>query len=300
MQSAYNLLNSKPILTNVLANRNRHPRDSNIEFFEEGHKYVIKPDPDSKYTSVTTWNHSHFPHFNADEIITKMMKGKNWKEGHKYWDMTCEEIKAQWDANRDAVSGAGTDMHFEIECFMNDKRMQCQYTHKELYEIYNSDYIKKSKHEAKSLEWKYFIEFVKDTPLLKPYRTEWTVYHEELKLAGSIDMVYENPEGTLSIYDWKRSKDITRVNNFNKYALTDSICHMPDSNFWHYALQLNTYKAILEEKYNKRVTDLYLVRLHPDNEEKTYELIKIPNLSKEISDLFQERIKEIANETCLK
>jgi ATP-dependent exoDNAse (exonuclease V) beta subunit len=89
-------------------------------------------------------------------------------------------------------------------------------------------------------------------PHLKPYRTEWTVYHEDLKLAGSIDMVYENPDGTLSIYDWKRSKDITRINNFNKYALTECISHMPDANFWHYSLQLNTYKAILEKNYGKK------------------------------------------------
>jgi hypothetical protein len=289
--------NLKPILTNVLANRNRHPRDDNIQFFEEGHKYVIKPDPDTKYTSVTTWNHSHFPHFDADAVITNMMKGRNWKEGHKYWGMTPDQIKSQWNANGASVSGAGTDMHFEIECFMNDKRMQCEYTHKELYQIYNCDYIKKHSeyHEKKSLEWKYFIEFVKDTPELKPYRTEWTVYHEDLKLAGSIDMVYENPDGTLSIYDWKRAKDITRVNTFNKYAITECISHMPDSNFWHYALQLNTYKAILEQKYDKKITDLYLVRLHPDNEEKTYELIKLPDLSKDIAELFQKRIEEITN-----
>ena len=39
----------------------------------------------------------------------------------------------------------------------------------------------------------YFIEFIKDFPHLKPYRTEWVVYYEDIKLAGSIDMVYENP-----------------------------------------------------------------------------------------------------------
>jgi len=285
----------KPLLTPVLSNRNSHPRDKDIQFFEEGHKYFIKSDPGSQYTSVTTWNHSHFPHFDANGVITNMMKGKNWKEGHKYWGMTPEEIKSQWNTNGASVSGAGTDLHFEIECFMNDKGIECQYTHKELYQIYNCDFIKKNKHESKSLEWQYFIEFIKDTPDLKPYRTEWTVYHEDLKLAGSIDMIYENPDGTLSIYDWKRSKDITRVNNFNKYAITDCICHMPDSNFWHYALQLNTYKAILEQKYDKKITDLYLVRLHPDNEEKTYELINLPDLSKDINELFQQRIYQIKN-----
>lgn len=280
---------SKPILTNVLANRNKHPRDNNIQFFEEGHKYLIKTDPVAKYTSVTTWNHSHFPHFDADAVISNMMNGRNWKEGHKYWGMTPEEIKRQWNTNGSSVSSAGTDMHFEIECYMNDINIQGEYTHEDLYKINMCDY------KEKNLEWNYFIEFIKDNPTLKPYRTEWTIYHEDLKLAGSIDMVYENPDGTLSIYDWKRVKDITPVNTFNKYAITECICHMPDSNFWHYALQLNTYKAILEQKYDKKITDLYLVKLHPDNEEKTYELIKLPDLSKDIVNLFQQRIDEIRN-----
>ena len=60
---------------------------------------------------------------------------------------------------------------------------------------------------------------------------------------------------------------------------------MPDANFWHYSLQLNTYKAILEAKYNKKVKDLYLVRLHPDAEENNYELIKVPDLSSEMNQL---------------
>jgi hypothetical protein len=238
---------------------------------------------------VTTWNHSHFPHFDADDIILKMMSGKNWKPGHKYWGQTPEQIKDLWDKNKNQVSGAGTEMHFEIECFMNHSSLPPPYSHSDLY----NDYVKQdtSTHpdSHNTLEWKYFLKYIQDTPDFVPYRTEWTIYHEDLKLAGSIDMVYQNPDGTLNIYDWKRAKDITRVNHFNKYALTECISHLPDSNFWHYALQLNTYKAILEEKYNKVIKDLYLVRLHPDNEEHTYELIPLPVLKQEIKELFEER-----------
>ena len=281
----------KPVLHDVLSLKNQHPRDKNIQFFEEGHKYIILTEPDIKYTSVTTWNHSHFPHFDADEIIKNMMKGRGWKEGHKYWGLNPEQIKAQWNANKDAVSGAGTDMHFEIECFNNDPRFRFVYSNKELYEIYMAD--NKEDHKSKSLEWQYYINFIRDHPDLKPYRTEWLVYNEDVKISGSIDMVYENPDGTLSIYDWKRSKLITRINNFNKFALSATVCHLPDSNFWHYALQLNTYKAILEAKYDKTIKDLFLVRLHPDAEEKNYELIPLPDLTREIKDLFLERKKEL-------
>ncbi len=285
----------KPTLYPVLSSRNLHPRDKNVQFFEEGHKYIILTEPDIKYTSVTTWNHSHFPKFEADIIIDNMMKSKGWKEGHKYWGLTPEQIKAQWNTNKDAVAGAGTDLHYEIECFNNDKRFQFDYTNKELYEIYISD--NKNNHESTAIEWQYFINFVRDNPHLKPFRTEWTVYHEDVKISGSIDMIYENPDGTLSIYDWKRAKLITRINNFNRFALPAQICHLPDSNFWHYALQLNTYKAILEQKYGKIIKDLFLVRLHPDAEEKNYELIKLPDLSTEIKDLFDERKKQLTTET---
>jgi hypothetical protein len=110
-------------------------------------------------------------------------------------------------------------------------------------------------------------------------------------------MVYENQDGTLSIYDWKRAKNITRVNNFNKFALPPQICHLPDSNFWHYAMQLNTYKTIIEAKYGRTVRDLFLVRLHPDAEEQNYELIPLPDLSADVRALFLERLGGRANES---
>jgi ATP-dependent exoDNAse (exonuclease V) beta subunit len=130
---------------------------------------------------------------------------------------------------------------------------------------------------------------------MKPYRTEWTIFDEELKLAGSIDMVYENSDGTLAIYDWKRSKEISKINKFNSYATTECISQYPDSNFWHYALQLNTYKAIIEAKYGKKVTELCLVRLHPDAEENTYELLRVPDMQPQIKELFAIRRKEMDN-----
>lgn len=283
----------KPVLNDVLCIRNAHPRDKHIRFFEEDHKYIIDLEPDVKYTSVTSWVHEHFENFDSDKIIKKMMSGSGWKEGHKYWGMNPEQIKLQWNTNKDTVSRAGTELHFEIECFNNDKRFTFDYTNKELIEFYLSD--KGTKLLETPLEWQYFINFVKDNSHLKPYRTEWTVFNEEFKISGSIDMVYENPDGTLSIYDWKRSKNITRINRFNNFALTPSICHLPDSNFWHYALQLNMYKYILESKYGKIIKDLCLVRLHPEAKEKNYELIQLPILTIEINDLLQDMKNKVSS-----
>lgn len=281
---------SASTLSAVLCKVNEYERDNNIKFHEEGHKYTILTDITSKYTSVTTWNHSHFPKFNSDEVIKKMMKGKNWNTENKYWGMNADEIKNQWKEQSDLVSSEGTKLHYNIECFMNNKEIEYPYTHKELLEYYLNN---KKEDTEESLEWQYFLKYVEDNKNYKPYRTEWMIYDEDLKLSGSIDMVYEKEDGTLMIYDWKRSKNISRINNFNKYATTYCISHLPDSNFWHYALQLNTYKAIIESKYNKKVSELSLVIFHPDTDE--YEMINIPDLNNEIQELFKLRKKDITD-----
>ena len=245
----------------MLAKQNPHERDAHISFEEGPHIYTI--DGESDFMSVTTWNHSHFAEFNADAIITNMMNGRKWAQS-KYYGMTREEIKAQWEANRDEAAQAGTKMHYDIECYYNGM------------DVSND-----------SVEYAYFQRFLEDHSDFVPYRTEWMVWDKELRFAGSIDMVYENPDGTLMIYDWKRSKGIHKTSSFMKFSHTHCIEHIPDTNFWHYALQLNTYKALIEKNYGKTVTTMMLVCLYPEN--KSYQLLKVPDLSEEVGDLFNLR-----------
>jgi len=254
-----------------LAKLNAHPRDAFITFDEGPHIYTVHGK--QGYTSVTTWNHRHFPHFDAEKIVQGILANKRMQDPtYKYYGMTREQILADWDTNRDSAAKAGTKMHYDIECYYN-----------------------KQPANNTSVEYQYFQRFIRDFPDLKPYRTEWMVYYEELKISGSIDMIFENPDGTLQIYDWKRCKEITYEDSFgNKTALTPCISHLPDTNFWHYALQLNMYKVILEHKYGKQVTGLYLVCLHPDNPYKTYDRIPVPVLEKEMADLLEVRKREVA------
>lgn len=249
-----------------LAKKHFHEKDQFIKFDEGPHIYTINGDSD--YMSVTTWVHSHFNKFDADLIIDKMMRGRNWMYSN-YYGMDKEEIKQQWADLGKAASEAGTRLHYNIECFYN--------------KIDITD---------DSIEYKFFKEFVKDYQHLKPFRTEWMIYDEEIKLAGSVDMLFKNDDGTLDIYDWKRSKNIKRENPWQS-ALTKCIEHIPDSNFWHYCLQLNTYKTILEKNYGVKIRDMYIVCLHPNNINKSYQRIKINDLSTELSDLFNLRKKQL-------
>jgi hypothetical protein len=279
-----------------LAQKNKHERDLNISFEAGPHLYTIMGAERKKFTSVTTWNHSHFAVFDADLIITNMMKGKNWIKS-KYYGKTREEIKAGWNQGRDEAAGAGTNMHYQIECYYNTGLHNASASEAGASEAGASESGASEAGASEagvvpSLEYSYFKNFLNACPDLKPYRTEWMIYDEDLCIAGSIDMVYENPDGTLMIYDWKRAKEIVKASAFMKYATTECISHIPDTNFWHYALQLNTYKAILEKNYGKTVTKLALVCLHPSK--RNFEVIPVPILREEISALFALRLQSLS------
>ena len=98
-------------------------------------------------------------------------------------------------------------------------------------------------------------------------------------------MIFENHDGRLQIYDWKRVKSIEYEAFGDKTSIVPCLDHMPHTNFWHYALQLNLYKMILEEQYGKKVTDLYLVVMHPDNVSGTFDRIQVPILQNDIQNL---------------
>jgi len=166
-----------------------------VSFYDPTHTYTITRTvsngnkyKDSTFTSVTTWIHSLFEGFDADKIITKMMLSHKWSQS-KYYGMTREEIKAQWETNRDNSARQGTQMHYDIECFYNNM------------DVSNN-----------SIEYKWFLDFEnkRDKDKLTPYRTEMIVYDEELKLVGSIDMLFEEKDGSLHIYDWKRCREIKK------------------------------------------------------------------------------------------
>lgn len=284
-------------IIDVLKYKNPHARDARIAFDPIPHKYTIdgNTDPALAFTSVTTWNHAHFEQFDADAIITKMMAAKSWATNQKYRGQTREQIKAGWDMNRDQAAEAGTAMHAEIEMFYNYGALDAGAA---AAAALDAPYTMPD-----TPELRYFSNFNRTFgKTLRPYRTEWTVFHEEARLSGSIDMVFENldprtgePTGTLSIYDWKRCKEIVRSSAFNKWAITPGIEHVPDTNYWHYCLQLNVYKYILQEKYGKTVTELYLVCMHPDNANHDYQRIKVADLQADVASIIQARIQSFSN-----
>lgn len=245
-----------------LEEKNKHPRDEKVTFEEETHTYFVDETP--LELSVTSFVKKFFSEFDPNSIIKKYYDFWQTNENSKYFGMTPEEIKEEWKLNGEKASKLGTKLHQDIERFYNEG------------EIVND-----------STEFKYFKEFYQEFKYLTPYRTEWIIYEKDLGIGGSVDICFEH-NGKFILMDWKRSKEIKeQAPDEGKYPLS----HLPNANYWHYSLQLNVYKAILQKHYEIKIDEMKLVVFHPNN--KTYQLIKVQDLQKEVEMMFEERAREL-------
>jgi hypothetical protein len=255
-----------------LAVKNKHPRDDRISFEEETHTYTIDGEKEG-WTSCTGFLHNFFGEFDADAVISKMMASPKWSQS-KYYGKTAEEIKKGWSDSGTEASSLGTRMHLDIEHYNNAEPVG---------NLAGDDWP-----PQEGPEWDYFLKFEKKHRKRKgfvPFRTEWLVFKEDIKLAGSIDMVYLKPDGTFAIYDWKRAKEIKYENSYQSGL--PPISHLPDTNYWHYSLQLNVYRRILEELYGATVSEMALVILHPNND--SYQVVMLNRMDDEVTAMIEWR-----------
>jgi ATP-dependent DNA helicase PIF1 len=245
----------------MLSLRNKHPFDERIRFQEKGHKYWIDNNNEN-IISATTYIHTFFAEFEEQKIIENIQKKEEYTTDpdYKYYQMTKEQIKNVWEEARNS----GTSLHKDIENYLNG-------------EEYND-----------SPEFQFFLTFIKDHPTWSIYRTEWLIFAEILKLTGSIDAVFKNEKDEFIIVDWKRINVLNYIGFGNgKFPFE----HLPDSNFYHYSLQLNLYRNILERCYKIKIKDMYLVLLHDTNP--NYNKIQVKRMEKEADYLFDFRLKQL-------
>lgn len=252
-----------PEVTGVeLASLHGHPRDPHITFVDEGHIYYIHGKAD--YVSVTTVIHKFFPAFEGDKIIPKIVASPK----SPYYGMTCEEVKAQWEH----ATTLGSELHAQIEVFFDHMAAAG---------------FRTPACPAHSVEFGYFLEFYRDHVVDKmvPYRSEWYVFDEDIRVCGAVDMTFyvNNDPSQIVIVDWKRSKGIRKSNVFEKGL--GCLGHLDNCNYLTYSLQLNMYKRILERKYDKTVVRMILVVLHPTK--RSYEVVEVHNMDAEIERILE-------------
>jgi len=128
------------------------------------------------------------------------------------------------------------------------------------------------------IEYKYFLNFIRDNPTLKLFRQEWSIFDEDVKIAGRLDAVMYNENGELYLFDWKRCKRIY-YNSYLKSKYDFMVYNnkrLTNCHYDKYSLQVNFYAKILKEKYNIKITKLFITIFHPNNN--NYVNLEIPFL----------------------
>jgi hypothetical protein len=141
-----------------------------------------------------------------------------------------------------------------------------------------------------SKEFSYFLLFKEKFKHLEPFRTEWFIYDKEYRIAGSIDMIYKDTnDDTYHIYDWKRTKPF-KAKSYHDDVGYGLFSEIPNTNLWHYTLQLNVYKYLLEKNYDI-ISSMNLCRLHPES--KNYQIVTVKDMKPFVEELFRIRKQQI-------
>ncbi len=235
--------------------KNAHYRDALLAFDEPSHTYTVDG---VQYETVTTLVEDCFEKFNAEY----------WAERKATADCPKEALLAKWAEQGKVARDLGTRLHDRIEHH---------------YLGYLPD------EEALSdLAFQHFLEFTKQRQLT-PFRSEWRIFIEEFKVAGTLDFLVINPDGTYEIWDWKRSNKVVAINGepikatrFHKFG-KGVVSHIEDTSYWHYALQVSIYRYILREKYGIETVGAYLGIFHPDYTQP--HVVDLPYLEEDVINL---------------
>lgn len=234
--------------------RNFHSRDMRIKFLEEGHIYLIDGVP---ARSVTELIDTCFPVYDNEYWSIYIASRDN---------RNVDDVLAQWKKEGMLSQQLGTILHKNIEKFYHSKST-----------IHND-------------EFKQFLNFNNEHKHLRVYRTEWRIFDEVNLIAGTIDLICKNPDGSFEIYDWKRTKkvvdsktgNIIKLNNYNQHGI-GPFANLSDTSYSRYCIQQNIYRHILELHYKIRIRSMYLVIMHPLLSD--YHKVTVPRIEYEVQKL---------------
>ena len=203
-----------------------HPNKTHvITFTESNHLYI--DNYNKKYMSVTTLISNAFPKFDADKIATDCAKKRGIKK---------EDLLKEWSEKGKEASRIGTRLHENMENYILGNMNN-------LHEPENL--IEKIKFNAgfkiiDNIKLKYNPEFLEPEKL---------VFSPAFELAGSIDLLVKIDDKNYIIFDYKNlSKDIEKKSYMGKTGNVLPTLNILDSNYWHYALQLQIYENILKSE----------------------------------------------------
>ena len=245
----------------------KYEQDQYIDFEPERHIYTCKGQ--TRLLPVSALIAYFFEKFDAQSVA---------KRQFERYGTPVEETLKKWELIGQKARVVGTFVHEQTEVYFRDGifASSCPFTFEETTEMVSVE-----------KERQHFLRFVRDYEI-HPYRQEWPVYDTDLNIAGTIDMVCKEPDGEFTIYDWKRSSKV--VNNLGQPVVeafggkrSFNGISLPDTPFYHYCIQQNLYRYMLEAHYGVKVKAMNLVVLCADYP--SYVVANVPKMDEAIEQI---------------
>jgi hypothetical protein len=199
-----------------------------LTFKPENHSY--SSDDGLKWTSVTTLIGAYKEHFDAKTIAKKCSVNKK----SKWFGIEPEQIEHIWNAEAERSCTLGEFYHKERETDVLSCDTLTKYG-KELPIIH-------------PIENEAGVKIAPEQRLKDGIYPEHFVYLKSAAICGQADLV-EVVDNVVNISDYKTNKkiDLTSFTNWEGISkkLLPPLQHLPDCNFYHYALQLSLYMYII-------------------------------------------------------
>ena len=245
--------------TEALKSLHPFPSDDQIQFDEESHTYTVDGIPVP--LSVTALIHRYTRAF-VPLIAIQNMRAETRQRYSAQGLVTEEDILHAWEQNGKVQRNRGTLMHFHIEQYLNGCVIEPPW----------------------SPEFEQFVILHEEiTPAHQtPFRTELSVYSRRLNVAGQIDAIFKETDGTFAVWDWKRCK-LLRYDS--RSQMKEPLDHLADVNAWHYFMQLNIYRYILQNEYGLSVNAMYLGVFHPTRQQPL--CVRVPFMEDEMQFLLR-------------
>ena len=245
----------------------KYAQDQFIDFEPERHIYTYNGE--TRLLPVSSLIAYFFEEFDAQAAARRQFER---------YGTPIEETLKKWERTGKMAREVGTFVHEQTESYFRDGTFAtaCPFTFEDQTEMVS---IEK--------ERQYFLRFVSDYNI-HPYRQEWPVYDTGLNIAGTIDMVCRRADGEFTIYDWKRSGKVVNsmgqpiVEAFGGKTSLNGI-NLPDTAFYHYCIQQNLYRYMLETHYGIKVRGMNLVVLCADYP--CYFVAQVPKMDEVIGQI---------------